>query len=34
MGPLPPRNARSLRWILAEALRKLGREIPAAEMAL
>jgi formate dehydrogenase major subunit len=34
MGPLPPQNARSLRWILAEALRKLGKEIPAAEMAL
>ncbi|MDR1978185.1 MAG: FAD-dependent oxidoreductase [Synergistaceae bacterium] len=34
MGPLPPQGARSLRWILASALRKLGKEIPAAEMAL
>jgi formate dehydrogenase major subunit len=34
MGPLPPQNARSLRWILAEALRRLGKEIPSAEMAL
>jgi anti-anti-sigma regulatory factor len=34
MGPLPPEGARSLRWIFAEALRKLSKEIPAAEMAL
>ena len=27
MGPLPPENARSLRWVLAEALRGLGVEI-------
>ncbi|MDR1731789.1 MAG: FAD-dependent oxidoreductase [Synergistaceae bacterium] len=34
MGPLPPRNARSLRWIFAQALRKTGKEIASAEMAL
>jgi formate dehydrogenase major subunit len=34
MGPLPPQNARSLRWILAEALRRLGKEISSAEMAM
>jgi formate dehydrogenase major subunit len=33
MGPVPPRGARSLRWIFAEALRRLGTEIPAAETA-
>jgi formate hydrogenlyase subunit 6/NADH:ubiquinone oxidoreductase subunit I len=33
MGPVPPQGARSLRWIFAEALRKLGTEIPAVEMA-
>jgi formate dehydrogenase major subunit len=27
MGPLPPQGARSLRWVFAEALRKLGTEI-------
>ena len=34
MGPLPPKGARSLRWIFAEALRKLGTEIAASEMAV
>jgi formate dehydrogenase major subunit len=33
-GPLPPQGARSLRWIFAEALRKLGTEIAASEMAV
>jgi ferredoxin len=34
MGPLPLQGARSLRWIFAEALRKLGVEIAASEMAV
>jgi formate dehydrogenase major subunit len=33
MGPIPPEGARSLRWIFAEALRRLGTEIASAEMA-
>ena len=33
-GPLPPEGARAIRWILAEAMRKLGEEIPSAEMAI
>jgi len=33
-GPLPPEGARALRWILSEAMRKLGVEIDSAEMAM
>jgi anaerobic selenocysteine-containing dehydrogenase len=33
MGSVPPTGARSLRWIFAEALRRLGTEISAAETA-
>jgi formate dehydrogenase major subunit len=33
-GPLPPEGARSIRWIFASALRKLGVEIAAAERAV
>ena len=33
-GPLPPEGVRALRWIFSEALRKLGVEIPSAEMAM
>jgi hypothetical protein len=32
-GPLPPEGARSLRWVLAEALRRTGIEIASAEMS-
>ncbi|MDR1378439.1 MAG: FAD-dependent oxidoreductase [Synergistaceae bacterium] len=34
MGPLPPNGVRNLRWIFAEALRALGLEIAASEMAV
>ena len=33
MGPVPPKNSRSLRWVLSEALRRLGTEIASSEMA-
>jgi formate dehydrogenase major subunit len=33
MGPVPPEGSRSLRWILAEALRGLGVEIASVETA-
>ena len=34
MGPVPSPHAKSLRWIMASALRKLGREIASSEMAV